>query len=607
MDQRSASDSALGDVDSWFNPTGSNLLSRLLGFTMFASLFKAADPSTTSYIVSGVGLFVLGTLLEMGRRFFHWLYERFSVFQYSLTASFDEGDPAYEWIILFLTEKNVWKRSRHFHVTAATSVRKWGIKSSRPQMVEHTNCVPTYDAPQLFWWKGYWAEIKRSQGEYSLSEERESRWSRKIYLTIYSCEVNALSALIEEARQLYLKVSQRNVTIHLANAEGYELKTWRTTKSKKQRPLNSIILQEGVLQSIIEDIREFVDSEEWYNLAGIPYRRGYLLHGPPGTGKSSTIYGIAGELGLEIYSISLASKFVDDSFLERAVSAIPKQAIFLIEDIDCAFPSREELDEREENSYFSFSRRRTNSGKPVSQVTLSGLLNVLDGVGSDEGKIFFATTNYIENLDPALLRPGRIDRKVQYYFADKTQAKALFIRFYPASHTTLSSELSISPSGSEVVSEKSPAVMNISERQSAMVELAEKFASQVPEREFSTAELQGYLLSCKKNPERAVSGVDEWVEVERKERKERKEKEEEKKRQVREKKEAKEAERLQESLARIGGTVVIAPPGTNVASTSTIPNGEDNTRSPSTTEPTSPILLAEAVSGLHLPVPADDI
>jgi len=216
-------------------------------------------------------------------------------------------------------------------------------------------------------------------------------------------------------------------------------------------------------------------------------------------------------------------------------------------------------------------------------------------------------TNYIENLDPALLRPGRIDRKVQYYFANKTQAKALFIRFYPASHTPLSSELSTSPSGSKVISEKSPAVMNISERHSALVELAENFASHIPEREFSTAELQGYLLSCKKNPERAISGIAEWVEVERKERKERKEKEEEKKRQVREKKEAKEAERLQESLARIGGTVIIAPPGTNVASTSTTPNSEDNTRSLSNTEPTPPVLLAEASSGLDPPIAPDVI
>jgi chaperone BCS1 len=199
-------------------------------------------------------------------------------------------------------------------------------------------------------------------------------------------------------------------------------------------------------------------------------------------------------------------------------------------------------------------------------------------------------------LDPALLRPGRIDRKIQYYLATKAQAEALFIKFYPASHTTLNTELSTSSSDPNVVSEKPPVVMNISERQSTLVELAKEFASHVPEHEFSTAELQGYLLMCRKSLERAVSGISEWVEVERKDRKERKENEEERKRRSKEKKEAKEAERLQDSLTRIGGTVVIAPPGPSDASLSTVSNGEGGTGTIANASPPSPVLTTEASS-----------
>ena len=148
--------------------------------------------------------------------------------------------------------------------------------------------------------------------------------------------------------------------------------------------------------------------------------------------------------------------------------------------------------------------------------------------------------------------------------------------------------------------------MNISERQSTLVELAKEFASHVPEHEFSTAELQGYLLMCKKSPEHAVSEISEWVEVERKERKERKENEEERKRQLKEKKEAKEAERLQGSLTRIGGTVVIAPPGANDASLSTIVNGEGNNGTVANASPTSPVLTTEASSSPEQAVSADD-
>lgn len=138
--------------------------------------------------------------------------------------------------------------------------------------------------------------------------------------------------------------------------------------------------------------------------------------------------------------------------------------------------------------------------------------------------------------------------------------------------------------------------MNISERESTLVELAKEFASYVPEHEFSTAELQGYLLMCRKSPERAVSGISEWMEVERKERKERKEKEEERKQRSKEKKEAKEAERLQDSLTRIGGTVVIAPPGPSNTSLYTVSNGEGGTGTVANASPPSPVLTTKASS-----------
>lgn len=74
--------------------------------------------------------------------------------------------------------------------------------------------------------------------------------------------------------------------------EGYHGSTWSGAKRKQRRPLSSIILQEGVIQSLVADAREFIATEDWYTAAGIPHRRGYLLYGPPGTGKSSTIYAI---------------------------------------------------------------------------------------------------------------------------------------------------------------------------------------------------------------------------------------------------------------------------------------------------------------------------
>jgi chaperone BCS1 len=320
------------------------------------------------------------------------------------------------------------------------------------------------------------------------------------------------------------------VTIYCIDSPNYAPgHVWNNVKAKYRRPLNSLILAGGVVDSVINDANEFLNMEEWYADAGIPHRRGYLLYGPPGTGKTSTVYAVAGELGLEIYALSLASSFIDDSFLQRAVSSVPKHSLLLIEDIDCAFPSRDGSDD--------WGEQRTPGARapPQSRVTLSGLLNVIDGVNSEDGRLFFATTNHIDQLDPALLRPGRIDKKVQYKLATMGQAMALYKRFFPESRFA-----NVTEGACAETADRDTAISNDNEKsfysngQSRLSALARQFAESVPEDEFSTAELQGYLLMCKMSPSAAVSGIDKWIEHERKGRREREEREKHRKQKARE-------------------------------------------------------------------------
>ncbi|KAJ7697876.1 P-loop containing nucleoside triphosphate hydrolase protein [Mycena rosella] len=413
---------------------------------------------------SSLKLLVLGSLIETGRRFCWWLIERFRI-QYSITAQFNEGDPAYEWIVLFITQERVWKRSREFVVSAKNSQRKWA----------------------LFKWRGYWLELKRSHDRGAVNVHGVQNTGR-IYVTIYTLDMHILSQLVEEARRRYAEVNRPHVVIHLIDSRRFNgIQLWNNVKRKVRRPLSSIILPAGLLDSLVEDAQEFLNTEDWYLGAGIPHRRGYLLHGPPGTGKTSTIYALAGALNLEIYSLSLAS----NHRVER-----PQNGIFLIEDIDCAFPSREDEEDEFSTSYPD-PRLNPNALRPARAarlVTMSGLLNVIDGVGSEEGKLFFATTNYIDRLDAALLRPGRIDRKIEYALSTTEQTRALFVRFFPA---TRFPEL-------ETESEKHP-----------LAELAARFAAAVPPQEFSTAELQGFLQGYKTRPVEAAQDVTAWVEAER--------------------------------------------------------------------------------------------
>ena len=184
----------------------------------------------------------------------------------------------------------------------------------------------------------------------------------------------------------------------------------------------------------------------------------------------------------------------------------------LIEDVDSAFVQRQ-------------------SKEYAHMVTFSGLLNAIDGVAAQEGRMLCLTTNHIERLDQALIRPGRVDVRVSFGKATQSQAKELFVKFYPhAADTTHPLEESVqSEKPKEVsdpslvngspVSSKDPLLSTLSYGARLTPKeteaLAELFSQAIPDEEFSIAQLQGFLMGYKKTPELAVERVDEWIQVTR--------------------------------------------------------------------------------------------
>ncbi|KIJ34810.1 hypothetical protein M422DRAFT_262996 [Sphaerobolus stellatus SS14] len=496
--------------------------------TLFGLSVNFAALATNPIIYDSFKLIMLGSVIETGRRIFRWILSLFT-FRYSVSGEFKSGDPTYEWLVSYLTKNNVWRMPHDFTVESKSTRRKWRVEGSTQEA--HVDYVPSYTVSQFFRWRGYivevtqphtampagypgmWAPPDMDYDDHQYNSRR-ARHPGVLTLKLYTRNQKALFRFVEHCRLTYQETSKRLVTIHSQGKEhvgGRGGWRWGTAQTKNRRSIDSLLLDGNTVQELLNDAKEFLEVEDWYIKAGIPHRRGYMLYGPPGTGKTSTVYTVAGELGLDIYYLSLSSYGLDDNMLAQAVASLPHRCILLIEDIDCAFPPRTDgiEEEPQPNSYPTVWPSSPYAPGPIwptrSQVTFSGLLNVLDGIGSEEGKIFFATTNHLERLDPALLRPGRIDRRIEYKYASRQQARALYMRFFPAERfSTESKDLNDSDRPKPTSRFALQYVDNVEE-------LADIFSAHIPEYEFSVAELQGFLLDHKARPLDAADKIQRWV------------------------------------------------------------------------------------------------
>ena len=183
---------------------------------------------------------------------------------------------------------------------------------------------------------------------------------------------------------------------------------WDHVEGYAPRLLDSVVLQPGEKEHLVEDVKSFRASKQRYARLGIPYHRGYLLYGPPGTGKTSLVSALAAHFGLSIYVINLTD--FSDRSLMNAVNLVPASSVLLFEDIDCAKSGKARETISVANGGTQTQNEKANA--LANGVTLSGLLKVLDGFYAPTNVLFVMTTNHIEVLDEALLRPGRIDYRL---------------------------------------------------------------------------------------------------------------------------------------------------------------------------------------------------
>lgn len=238
-----------------------------------------------------------------------------------------------------------------------------------------------------------------------------------VTLTTLGRDKAIFTNMFNEARNIALAEAVNKTATYVAY--GHE---WRVFgQPRVKRPIESVILADNVCEMVTKDLETFLNSSEWYQQRGIPYRRGYLFYGPPGTGKSSFIFALAGHLNYSICVLNLSDPSLTDDRLLHLVNTAPRDSLILLEDIDCAVRPRDNEQSHPER------------WEGLSRVTYSGLLNTLDGVVGSDARLLMMTTNHIELLDDTLTRPGRIDLKVLIDNASDSQLKRAYCAFFPES------------------------------------------------------------------------------------------------------------------------------------------------------------------------------
>ncbi len=318
-----------------------------------------------------------------------------------------DREPAFEWIDRWLAAHS-YSRDRARSLTVKTQLVDYNERQQDPTMDARPRILfsPAPGEHFLFY-RGRLVILTRERPKLDGATAQPMNVRESFSIHIFSRDRRIARQLLEDARDIALPPGDNRLGIYRANYS-----CWDEQMKRLPRPPESVVLRDGLMDSLIEDVQTFLCKREWYVQRGIPYRRGFLLYGPPGTGKSSAVLAVASALKMDISILSLANSTLDDDDLCQLLSNCPVNSIVLIEDIDCVFVERIATDDKQ------------------NKLTFSGLLNALDGVAAGEGRVLFTTTNHIERLDPALIRPGRVDRKERIGHADRSQLRRMFVRFF---------------------------------------------------------------------------------------------------------------------------------------------------------------------------------
>jgi hypothetical protein len=327
--------------------------------------------------------------------------------QITYEVRFNSDLDDYQAIQEFVADQIVSRRFTRNYVYM--SERKWNreIESYEESKAKLT---PGY-GDHIGWWKRRLVFVERIR----VDSQGTTAFKESLTLTFITRDMDVIRGFIDELCDHIDYRGDVEFVPMFINSEDY----WKFGSRLPNRPLSTVFLPPGDMQRALDHIREFQARKGWYRERGLPWHTGILLTGKPGTGKTSLVHALASELRRTIYYLNLGS-IESDQELSALVSGSRNwhNALLVIEDADAGGvgePASSDEDTDQKPSVVmrggkavvvAKKKRRSNSKKSVS---LSALLNVLDGLLTPDGLIVIASSNHPENLDPALLRPGRFD------------------------------------------------------------------------------------------------------------------------------------------------------------------------------------------------------
>ncbi len=332
-----------------------------------------------------------------------WIWDRImTLISYKVTIY--QTDELYDYI-------TYWIRDNHKSKARNVEYSTRSVDNDYPEITESDSKgkkakeIKEIPIEDFFYLRKYGRWIRISFGRDKLENANNLK---SVYLKHYTFKgifaSRSIRKLIKEVNEHYGNV-RKDPRFYISRGHYFSYMQNITGK-----PLSQVVLNNRLKNEILQDINTWKDSKDEYARRGISHKRGHCYFGPPGTGKTTLARAIAMEYEMDVYNVNLNNIDGDDDMISM-FSEINPGSILLFEDIDAYFNKRDVINKK-------------------SKITFSGLLNALDGAINLNNVLIIFTTNHIENLDPALLRPGRIDVIKEIGMANNPEINEYLTMFY---------------------------------------------------------------------------------------------------------------------------------------------------------------------------------